>query len=186
MLTEEEKKKRAREAKRRWRENNRGYIREYGREHYHKNRERILERCKKRVLTPEQKERKREYGREYQRKYYPEHREAILEKKRGRKQSKEYQQEYWRKNNERLLKKKMMHRRDHPERYRARDSAKTAVANALANGKLKRPKRCEKCDYRGPVESHHYLGYAREHRLDVQWLCKSCHRIDDAKDGYSK
>jgi len=26
------------------------------------------------------------------------------------------------------------------------------------------------------TEAHHFLGYAKEHQLDVQWLCRTHHR----------
>jgi len=141
---------------------------------------------KKRVLTPEQIEHRRKYNRERQRRLYAENREAILEKRRERKQSKEYAREYWRKNRKRLLEKRRKHRREHPEYYHARDTAMAAVTKAITDGKLKRSSKCEECGRKMCVEAHHYKGYAKEHRLDVQWLCKSCHRIADAKEGYSK
>lgn len=46
---------------------------------------------------------------------------------------------------------------------------------AVRSGRLIRPDRCEGCGMVGPVEGHHYKGYAREHQLTVQWLCKPCH-----------
>lgn len=51
--------------------------------------------------------------------------------------------------------------------------AKNAVARAIRGGRLVRLP----CEYCGslPSEAHHYNGYAREHRLDVIWLCKRHH-----------
>lgn len=183
MFTEEEKKERAREVYRRWREKSKKHICEYRRKYYQEHREEIIEKCKKRVLTSEQKEQRNKYNRERQRKLYAENREAILEKKRKQRkpQSKEYHREYWRKNRERLLKNRMQDRRDHPEKYQAQ----LAVLNALNRGELERSSICGSCGREIRTESHHYLGYAREHYLDVHWLCKSCHRIKDAKGGYS-
>ena len=70
---------------------------------------------------------------------------------------------------------------EHPEHY----SAHKAVANAIRHGILERPKRCQNWEdggeHKGRIESHHHLGYAPEHHLDVQWLCRRCH---DIADGY--
>lgn len=52
-------------------------------------------------------------------------------------------------------------------------SARMAVLRAAAKGLIER-KPCEVCEAT-PVEGHHYLGYAREHWLDVQWLCRQHH-----------
>jgi len=182
MLTEEERRERERARKRLWRAKNREHLRECGRRDYQKNREKMLERGKRYRLnlTPEQKERKKERDRNWQRKFYIENRKAILEKKRGRKQSKEYAREYWLKNRERLLKKKKEHRHNHLEQYQAQDAVKSAVAS----GKLKRPDRCGKCGRKSRIEAHHYKGYDRKYWLNVRWLCRSCHRIEDAMNGY--
>lgn len=184
MLTEEERKEHARESHRRWLKRNREHTREYNRKDYQKNREKILERNRKRVLTPEQRERKNEYEKKRKRKLYAEnaeYRKAMLEKRRRYKQSKEYAREYWLKNRERLLKKKKQLRHDNPEKNRAHG----AVSCAIKNGILFAPDRCSKCNRESKIQAHHYRGYARKYWLDVKWLCKSCHRIEDAKDGYS-
>lgn len=59
----------------------------------------------------------------------------------------------------------------HPEKYRARN----AVKYALASGKLIRDAVCCKClrphDH---LEAHH-SDYQRQ--LDVQWLCRVCHNL---------
>lgn len=59
--------------------------------------------------------------------------------------------------------------------------AYAAVRRALARGDLVKPHRCEACgklefEVVGGFEAHHYLGYAPEHHLDIQWLCVPCHR----------
>jgi hypothetical protein len=58
----------------------------------------------------------------------------------------------------------------HPERIKAR----MAVNNAVVAGKLTRLP-CTICDNPNS-EGHHYLGYAKEHWLDVQWLCRKHHK----------
>ena len=52
-------------------------------------------------------------------------------------------------------------------------SARMAVQRALARGDLVREP-CRICGT-SPAEAHHYLGYAREHWLAVEWLCDQHH-----------
>jgi hypothetical protein len=52
-----------------------------------------------------------------------------------------------------------------------------AVAAALRSGALVRPDGCQGCGRAMHLVAHHHLGYAREHWLDVQWLCRRCHKI---------
>ena len=67
------------------------------------------------------------------------------------------------------------------EAYRrdpSRILARQAVRHALRAGRLIRPERCERCGQRCRPDAHHHKGYAKQHRLDVQWLCPSqCHRV---------
>lgn len=70
------------------------------------------------------------------------------------------------------------------ERSRAQSRAYRAVQRAIARGDLIKPDCCEACgglgsEIAGGLEAHHYLGYAREHYLDVQWLCVPHHREAD-------
>ena len=51
----------------------------------------------------------------------------------------------------------------------------TAIRYATKSGKIVRPKRCEACGSTRRIEAHHYLGYAKEHWLEVRWLCGECH-----------
>lgn len=50
--------------------------------------------------------------------------------------------------------------------------AKMAVARAIKRGDLVRPEACDKCSKICKPEGHHF-DYTK--RLDVMWLCKSCH-----------
>jgi hypothetical protein len=67
----------------------------------------------------------------------------------------------------------------HPEMRQAH----TAVYRALRRGDIVRPDVCSRCEKspglsptgRSLLHAHHYLGYAREHWLDVQFLCPYCH-----------
>lgn len=55
-------------------------------------------------------------------------------------------------------------------------TAWNTVAYALKAGELVKPDACEACGHDQHLVAHHYLGYEVDHRLDVQWLCRPCHR----------
>ena len=62
--------------------------------------------------------------------------------------------------------------------------ATEAVRRAVQSGRLIRPSSCERCAKVGVIEAAHE-DYQK--RLDVHWLCQSCHRQWDAaqpKGGY--
>ena len=65
-----------------------------------------------------------------------------------------------------------LHQLRNPERHQARQT----VTRAVTRGKLPRPDKlvCTDCGERAG-EYDHYLGYAAEHRLDVQPVCIKCH-----------
>ena len=54
--------------------------------------------------------------------------------------------------------------------------AQGAVYRAIRAGKLHRPKTCQACGRERPIEAAH-KDYSRP--LDVMWLCKSCHTVED-------
>lgn len=62
------------------------------------------------------------------------------------------------------------HRAENPDKYRAR----TAVSNALRDGRLSK-KPCQMCGTTDRVQAHHH-DYSKP--LDVEWLCFACHRKD--------
>jgi hypothetical protein len=61
-------------------------------------------------------------------------------------------------------------RRKNPEKAYAR----SCVSNAMAQGRLVRPKRCSHCGKKCKPEAHHCNGYDRP--LDIVWICFDCHR----------
>ena len=62
------------------------------------------------------------------------------------------------------------------ENNREKKQAIWHVWYARKKGILVKPDSCEKCGKQSDtIHAHHYLGYAPEHRLDVQWLCVECH-----------
>jgi len=62
----------------------------------------------------------------------------------------------------------------HPERSRARK----AVQNAITRGDIKKASEfiCRSCNIKQASQYHHYLGYEKEHWLDVVPLCRKCHK----------
>jgi len=75
----------------------------------------------------------------------------------------------WREANKaKINEKQRAYRRGNPEKYRAR----TAVGNALRDGKLTKPDRCQRCGEARPVEGHHH-DYSKP--VEVEWICRLCH-----------
>ncbi|MBE3039725.1 MAG: hypothetical protein IMZ62_13060 [Chloroflexi bacterium] len=54
-------------------------------------------------------------------------------------------------------------------------AARDALHGEIRSGKVIRPTACSLCGHAGPVAGHHHKGYAPEHWLDVEWLCRQCH-----------
>jgi len=72
------------------------------------------------------------------------------------------------------------YRRKYEKEYRIKFpekvSAHQAVHRAIRKGTLIRPDTCEDCGKRGSIEASHN-DYSKP--LEVNWLCKKCHRIKD-------
>jgi len=62
------------------------------------------------------------------------------------------------------------------ERSPEKQAAHSAVGQAIKTGKLVRPSVCEGCGEDAFCEAHH-SDYSR--KLDVEWLCKTCHVLED-------
>ncbi|MDQ3045139.1 MAG: hypothetical protein M3R06_08320 [Chloroflexota bacterium] len=58
----------------------------------------------------------------------------------------------------------------------AQQRARQKVSDALANGRVVRPAKCERCEVDGVVEAHH-PDYSQP--LAVEWLCHPCHMVAD-------
>lgn len=76
------------------------------------------------------------------------------------------------------------YRNKHPEKYKKaqkrwrqnnilKSNATSMVKRAVKNGKLHKPKLCEFCYQRKPLQGHHE-NYKEP--LSVKWLCASCHK----------
>ncbi len=92
--------------------------------------------------------------------------------RRWKEQNHEYVLKYareWRKKNQ-------AERNSYLKKWRDRNHQKmlahSAVERALVSGKLVKPKRCQSCGKKSPVDGHH-ADYAK--RLEVRWLCRRCH-----------
>jgi hypothetical protein len=62
---------------------------------------------------------------------------------------------------------------EHPEMYKAR----TALMHAMQDGKIKKPSVCDNCGKQHYYIHGHHWSYLPEHRLDIIWLCPSCHKL---------
>lgn len=60
--------------------------------------------------------------------------------------------------------------------------ARYYLTNAIRDGKIQRPDKCELCSGTGRIEGHHHKGYAKKHWLDIQWLCTPCHKAIERKE----
>jgi hypothetical protein len=100
--------------------------------------------------------------RAYQKRYREEHHKEICEYDRQRAQT-EQRKQY-------ALERERARRRENPEKYQAR----TAVHNALRDGKITKPDACEDCGDTEKALQGHHEDYSKP--LDVKWLCFQCHR----------
>ena len=61
----------------------------------------------------------------------------------------------------------------HYYRYPNRSAARSAVTNAVRDGRLYKPSQCESCSNETALHGHH-CNY--NYPLDVMWLCDPCHK----------
>ena len=67
--------------------------------------------------------------------------------------------------------------RMNPVKYRAI----TALGNAVRDGRLDKPKDCEKCGEEPRILHGHHDDYAKP--LEVRWLCSKCHKAWHDENG---
>ena len=65
------------------------------------------------------------------------------------------------------------------ERYPERKHARDAVYRALKTGKLIKPGKCEDCGEETARLQGHHESYEPDEWLDINWLCRRCHRVWD-------
>ena len=136
----------------------------------------------KKVKESSRRSRKRRLPqmREYARRY----RKDNPDRSRG------YNRKYYREHREQELARNRQWRIDHPDYRPPNDplkiKARSAVTNAIAAGKLVIGQ-CTVCELKPStsgkqiIEAHHHNGYAREHWLDIEWLCQPHHYLADRK-----
>jgi len=62
------------------------------------------------------------------------------------------------------------------ERYPEKVRAHSAVYQAIKDGRLIKPNKCENCgNINNDLHFHHTHGYSHEHYFTGKWLCRSCH-----------
>lgn len=86
------------------------------------------------------------------------------DRRRGNRQPNEYVRKY---------------RRENATKY----AAHNAVNNALRDGKLQKPDKCEACGKSGTVHGHHD-DYSKP--MEVRWLCAGCHRQWHVENGEAR
>jgi hypothetical protein len=60
-----------------------------------------------------------------------------------------------------------------------KQTAHNAVQWALKKGRIVKPAECSRCLQKTPsklLHAHHHKGYNEENRLNIVWICGSCHR----------
>ena|SRR6266850_4092808 len=81
--------------------------------------------------------------------------------------NREYMREYMREYHRRWVKRNLI-----------KKAAWSAVQHAIESGKLVRPACCSRCGLVCAAEAHH-----KDHskKLEIVWLCRSCHGVEHAK-----
>lgn len=64
--------------------------------------------------------------------------------------------------------------KNYTTKYPEKKKATCAVNNAIRDGRLIKPSKCEHCGKEKKVQGHHH-SYKEEYWLDVIWLCAKCH-----------
>lgn len=132
--------------------------RQYVREYYKANRERILSESRERYSSKPSEEKKTN-----NQKYYEQNKEKIC--KRSREHSQSLSEEQKKANVERTKRWR--------QKNRSKSAAWSAVGNALLRGDMVKPNQCEHCCKNGCRLHAHHEDY--EKPLEVVWLCHECH-----------
>lgn len=71
-----------------------------------------------------------------------------------------------------------------PERARVAGHAHNVVRRAILRGDINKPTTCEQCSATNVAIEASHSDYSQP--LNVRWLCRSCHRREDARDPKTK
>lgn len=80
------------------------------------------------------------------------------------------------------IKSTLIQREKNYEKYLARAN----VRNHISAGKIIKPTICSMCNEVNKLDAHHHKGYSKEHRLDVIWLCRTCHVQEEKRLKYQE
>jgi hypothetical protein len=94
---------------------------------------------------------------------------------------------YYDANSDAIIKRNAYYAKAHPENHRKHGrnqrakqtkqewAAWRALNTAVRRGEIVKPPRCTNCERQAKLHAHHHRGYGIKYRLDVVWLCVSCH-----------
>lgn len=83
------------------------------------------------------------------------------------------QREYYRKHPDRRI----QSTRKWEKNNKLKKSAHWAIDYAVQTKKIIKPTTCQVCHHNSSIiEAHHYMGYEKENRLNVLWVCRGCHK----------
>jgi len=137
---------------------------EYDRQYYLKNREKILAR------TEKYNKANRDLARKAALRYYNSHKEKVKEYQNSNPEIiKKCKQNYVATHKEEISK----YGKEYSKNNRVKKNVQNKVYRAKKQGKIIIPIKCEKCGKTRKLEAHHY-DYSKP--LDVVYLCNSCHQ----------
>lgn len=143
------------------------------------NKDKIAETGKK--WREEHKDEKREMDRRYYEEHKEQHKRRCKKYKEANKDKIAEMYKNWNKRNEERLKEyRSRYYEYYKERNKAELKARSKLSNAIRDGKILRPNKCDRCGKKCTPDGHHW-NYA--YPLNVIWLCRSCHKIVHFKFG---
>lgn len=143
------------------------------------NKDKVAEQQRK--WREEHKDEKRERDRRYHEEHKEERNKRAREyRQKNKEKIREKQKDWVKRNEERLKEYHRKYHEDYKERCKAELKARTKLSNAIRDGKISRPNKCDRCGKKCTPDGHHW-NYA--YPLNVVWLCRSCHKIVHLKFG---